>query len=71
MRKQIKPGRRYFIINLDEPYAPEIYEVLRRGQIAKGEWPEGDISFKEWEDQTFADDDESWARERLNYRSGM
>lgn len=32
MRKEIKPGRRYFIINIDEPYAPEIYEVMKRGQ---------------------------------------
>ena len=48
MLKTLKPGRRYFLINLDEPYAEEIYEVLKRGQQAKGEWPEGDISFREW-----------------------
>lgn len=55
MLKEMKPGRRYFIINLDEPYAEEVYEVLKRGQMAKGEWPEGDISFEEWKEQTFGD----------------
>lgn len=49
----MKPGRRYFIINIDEPYAGEIYEVLKQGQMAKDDWPEGDISFKEWQNQTF------------------
>jgi hypothetical protein len=53
MRKTMKPGRKYFIINIDEPYAPEIYEVLKRGQMEKGEWPEGNIDFEEWTRQTF------------------
>lgn len=57
MKKFMKPGRRYFIINIDEPYAPEIYETLKRGQMEKGPnyWPEGDISFGEWIKQTFAE----------------
>ncbi|MGI6352601.1 MAG: hypothetical protein ACOX6M_13030 [Armatimonadota bacterium] len=41
MRKEVKPGRRYFVINIDEPYAPEIYEVPKKGQTAKGERPKG------------------------------
>ncbi len=53
MLKEMKPGRRYFIINIDEPYAEKIYEILKQGQMKKGEWPEGDISFKEWKLQTF------------------
>ena len=53
MRKGMKPGRRYFIINIDEPYAEEIYEALKRGQMEKGEWPEGDVGFEEWKKQTF------------------
>jgi hypothetical protein len=53
MEKHMKHGRRYFIINIDEPYAEKIYQVLKEGQIAKGEWPEGDISFEEWQHQTF------------------
>jgi len=53
MRKGMKPGRRYFIINIDEPYAEEIYEALKRGQMEKGEWPEGDIGFHEWVLETF------------------
>lgn len=69
--KSMKPGRKYFIINIDEPYAEEIYEVLKRGQIAKGEWPEGDMSFAEWKKQTFKEVDEEWKREACNYRSGM
>ena len=67
MRKKIKPGRRYFIINIDEPYAEEIYEVLKRGQMAKDKWPEGDISFREWIEQTFEELDakESEGRKAL------
>ena len=54
MLKQMKPGRRYFIINLDEPYAPEIYEILKRGETVKGTWSEGDITFSEWIRRTFS-----------------
>lgn len=53
MRKCMKPGRQYFIINIDETYAPIIYEILKYGQMQKGEWPEGDISFDEWKKITF------------------
>ncbi|WKV08180.1 hypothetical protein Q2T46_11645 [Thermoanaerobacterium sp. CMT5567-10] len=53
MLKEMKPGRKYFIINIDEPYAAEIFEILKRGQMAKGEWSEGDISFEEWQELTF------------------
>lgn len=53
MKKKMKPGRRYFIINIDEPYAPEIYEILKKGQIKKAEWPEGDIDFETWTYLTF------------------
>jgi len=48
MLKEMKPGNVYFIINTDESYAKKIYEVLKREQIKKGEWPEGDISFEDW-----------------------
>jgi len=48
MFKAMKPGNKYFVINTDEPYAKALYEVLKAGQIAKGEWPEGDITFEEW-----------------------
>lgn len=55
MLKVMKPGKHYFIIRIDEPYAKAIYEVLKCGEIAKGEgnWPEGDISFEEWKELTF------------------
>ena len=53
MTKEMKPGNKYFIINIDEPYAGKIYEILKSGQMKKGEWPEGDISFEEWKEQTF------------------
>lgn len=71
MLKTIKPGRKYFIINLDEPYAEKIFQVLKEGQMEKGEWPEGDISFKEWKEQTFKQLDEEREQETYNYRSGM
>jgi len=53
MRKEMKPHRKYFIINIDEPYAEAIYEVLKAGQIAKGEWPEGNMNFGEWVEKTW------------------
>ena len=71
MIKNMKPGREYFIINIDEPYAEEIFEVLKRGQMAKGQWPEGDISFEEWQEQTFGELRRERRRERSNYRDGM
>ncbi|MFA5866893.1 MAG: hypothetical protein WC891_02890 [Actinomycetota bacterium] len=54
MLKQMKPGRNYFIIKIDEPYAWKVFDVLKAGQIKKGEWPEGDITFEEWIDKTFS-----------------
>ena len=56
MLKSMKPDRRYFIINIDESFAEEIFEVLKRGQIEKGEWPEGDIDFETWKYNTFLRD---------------
>ena len=53
MLKEMKPGREYFIINIDEPYAEDLYEILKKGQMEKGEWPEGDISFEQWKLLTF------------------
>lgn len=49
----MKPGHCYFIINIDEPYAEDIYKLLKHGQMEKGEWAEGDISFEEWKEITF------------------
>lgn len=49
----MKPGNRYIIVNIDEPYAEEIYEVLKRGQKDKDEWPEGSLTYKEWLEETF------------------
>jgi hypothetical protein len=56
MIKDMKPGNKYFAINVDEPYAEKIYEVLKQGQIEKGEWPEGNISFKEWVEKTWKEE---------------
>ena len=58
MKKYMKPEQRYFIINIDEPYARAIYEILKAGQIAKGKWPEGDISFEEWIRATWPEQEE-------------
>jgi len=71
MFKTMRPGRKYFIINIDEPYAEKIYQVLKGGQMAKGEWPEGDIGFDEWKEQTFKQYDEDRKKEAFNYKSGM
>jgi hypothetical protein len=53
MSKQLKPGRYYLITNIDEPYAADVYEVIKHGQMQKeagGEnaWPEGDIPFADF-----------------------
>lgn len=56
MKKEMKPGNYYFTINIDEPYAEEIYEVIKKGQIAQAQWPEGDISFLEWVKKTWPGD---------------
>jgi hypothetical protein len=53
VHKCMKPGHCYFIINIDEPYAEDIYKLLKHGQMEKGEWEEGDISFEEWKELTF------------------
>lgn len=48
MKKVMKEGRKYLFVNIDEPYAKAIFEVMKAGEIAKGKWVEGGISFKEW-----------------------
>lgn len=57
MYKIMKPQNKYMIINIDEPYAKIVYEVLKYGQMQKGEWPEGDISFEEWIEFSWSDDE--------------
>ena len=47
----LKNNNLYFIINIDEHYAEEIFEILKAGEIEKGGWPEGDINFEEWKQQ--------------------
>jgi hypothetical protein len=56
MLKQLKPNNLYFVINIDEPYAEKIFEVLKEEQNKLEDWPEGDISFKEWVYDTFGQD---------------
>lgn len=53
--KERKPGRHYFTINIDEPYAPQVFAIMKQGEQAKGTWPEGDISFEEWREVAFPD----------------
>ena len=53
MLKQLKPDRLYFIINIDESYASRIFEVLKEEETKRGNWSDGDISYREWVEQTF------------------
>ena len=54
MLKQLKADNLYFVIRVNEPYAEKIFNVLKEGQIANEDWPEGDnITFKEWVFDTF------------------
>lgn len=54
MLKRMKPGRYYILVNLDEPYAQDVYQVLKYGQMQKVErgevnaWPEEDCGAREW-----------------------
>jgi hypothetical protein len=57
MLKFMKPGRKYIIINVDEPYAKIVFEILKYGQMEKDQWPEGDISFEEWTELTWSEDE--------------
>lgn len=52
--KARKTGRNYFTINIDEPYALQIYETMKKGEIDKGTWTEGNISFDEWKTANFS-----------------
>ena len=63
MLRQLKPGRGYIICNVDEPYAEDVFEVIKHGQrqkVVTGEdfhgWPEGDIDYKTFIRQTWPDD---------------
>ena len=56
MLKQLKPGHLYIIIDIQEPYAEKLFNVLKIGQIEKDDWPEGEITFKEWVLLTFGPD---------------
>ena len=53
MLKQLKADNLYFVIKISENYAEKIFEVLKEEQIKKDDWPEGDITFEEWVEQTF------------------
>lgn len=70
MRKTMKPEHDYFVINIDEPYAEQIYEVLKAGQMAKGQWPEGDITFEEWKQKTFGDN-YVWLPSSVGFNRGL
>ena len=45
--------RKYIIINIEEQYAKKVFKILKRGQIKKGLWPEGNISFDQWKKTEF------------------
>jgi hypothetical protein len=46
MIKEMKPGGNYFIVNNDEPYIENLYEVIKKGQTAKVERPDRELSWK-------------------------
>jgi len=66
-----KPGRKYININIDEPYIKEIYYLMKENEIAKSGdpvisetgkkiwkcWPHGDISFEEFLEQVFSENE--------------
>ena len=44
----IKPNKKYIVVNVDEPYAENIFNVLRDGEKEKGNWKNEPETFKEW-----------------------
>jgi hypothetical protein len=59
MLKRFKPDKCYFCIRIDEPFAKEIYEVLKRELTAMDRWPEGDIDFEEWKRQNWKENEKA------------
>jgi len=59
--KEMKSGRYYLLVNIDEPYAEDVFEIIKCGQMAKENpetaWPEGDIDFRDLVAQTWPDDE--------------
>lgn len=53
MLKQLKPDHLYMIVDIKEPYIEKIFKVLKAEQTKLNNWPEGDITFREWIYQTF------------------
>jgi hypothetical protein len=37
MKEGKEPCPKYYIINLDEPYAEEVFDIIKRGEIKKNE----------------------------------
>lgn len=68
MLKQLKPDRLYFVINIDEEYAPKIFQVLKEEEMKKGTWSEGDIDFEEWVQQTFGEVGVSYIKDNKNLK---
>lgn len=62
MLKKLKEGHLYFVIDIAEPYAERIFQMLKEEQIKLNDWPEGDITFKEWVLDTFGEDGLKYAK---------
>ena len=56
MLKQLKPDHMYMIVDIRENYIEKLFEVLKAGQIEKNDWPEGNITYREWVKLTFGQD---------------
>lgn len=56
MRKEMKPGNCYILVNIDEEYATEVFEIVKKGEEKKGTWPEGNVEFVDWIFDIFGED---------------
>ena len=48
MREQVKSSQAYIVVGIDHPLIENIYEILKCGEMEKGDWRKGDISFEQW-----------------------
>ena len=48
MIEQFKSSQAYIAVGIDHPLIENIYAILKRGEMDKGDWQKGDISFEQW-----------------------
>lgn len=45
---RMKPGRHYLVVNIDEPYAAQVWALIRAHERRKGTWDSDAPTFASW-----------------------